>query len=365
MSTKIATVTPPMPTALTGLPEDTTDVVVSVGPADGSVLTLDNGAPAWLPSDSLAFLDTLYPGWQPYDPTATYADGDLVFNDGLMWQAHGDITPGDSEPPTAANGGDWFYGPYHVMDTVEFADSLATRITDASNLANAANTLAYRAIPMDPENVINSWSADTAYKAGNLCRVYSGERTLYFSSDIDQIGGTAPSLTNVATWTLVDGVGMLTNPYLFWHPLDDLKDVTAPADTPAGKVLGTTAVGTWGPIDPPAAGGDFLPLTGGFVSTADGYFLDIDGGAASFGAPAEAADESEMAGIAITEAQPGGPYALKLLSAVPAKLVSPAPVAPDDLVTKGYVDGRIWKGTQAAYDALPTKDPNVLFVVTG
>jgi hypothetical protein len=31
--------------------------------------------------------------------------------------------------------------------------------------------------------------------------------------------------------------------------LDQVGDVTAPANTPAGKVLGTTAVGAWGPVD--------------------------------------------------------------------------------------------------------------------
>jgi hypothetical protein len=30
--------------------------------------------------------------------------------------------------------------------------------------------------------------------------------------------------------------------------LDILTDVDAPADTPAGKVLGTTAAGAWGPL---------------------------------------------------------------------------------------------------------------------
>jgi hypothetical protein len=33
--------------------------------------------------------------------------------------------------------------------------------------------------------------------------------------------------------------------------LDDLLDVTAPASTPAGKALGTTGTGTWGPVDLP------------------------------------------------------------------------------------------------------------------
>jgi hypothetical protein len=35
--------------------------------------------------------------------------------------------------------------------------------------------------------------------------------------------------------------------------LGALYDVSAPVSTPAGKVLGTTATGSWGPIDPPAA----------------------------------------------------------------------------------------------------------------
>jgi hypothetical protein len=39
-------------------------------------------------------------------------------------------------------------------------------------------------------------------------------------------------------------------------PLDILTDVSAPPDTPAGKVLGTTATGQWGPVDPPSGGGD-------------------------------------------------------------------------------------------------------------
>jgi hypothetical protein len=36
--------------------------------------------------------------------------------------------------------------------------------------------------------------------------------------------------------------------------LGALYDVSAPASTPAGKVLGTTATGSWGPVDPPASG---------------------------------------------------------------------------------------------------------------
>ena len=38
-------------------------------------------------------------------------------------------------------------------------------------------------------------------------------------------------------------------------------------------------------------------------------------------------------------------------------------VAP--LATVGYVDARIWTGTQAEYDGLGTYDPTVLYVVVG
>lgn len=41
------------------------------------------------------------------------------------------------------------------------------------------------------------------------------------------------------------------------------------------------------------------------------------------------------------------------------------PVNAGDAANKQYVDGRIWKGTQAQYDALGVYDPDVLYVVTG
>lgn len=41
------------------------------------------------------------------------------------------------------------------------------------------------------------------------------------------------------------------------------------------------------------------------------------------------------------------------------------PTANGDAANKQYVDGRIWKGTQAQYDALGVYDPDVLYVVTG
>jgi hypothetical protein len=60
-------------------------------------------------------------------------------------------------------------------------------------------------------------------------------------------GNGYPALMLVTAEGSVGGGGAST--------LDDLTDVVAPANTPAGKVLGTTAEGVWGPIDPPAGGG--------------------------------------------------------------------------------------------------------------
>jgi len=41
------------------------------------------------------------------------------------------------------------------------------------------------------------------------------------------------------------------------------------------------------------------------------------------------------------------------------------PTQPLQAATKQYVDARIWTGTQAAYNAIGTKDPTVLYVVSG
>jgi hypothetical protein len=110
-------------------------------------------------------------------------------------------------------------------------------------------------------------------------------------------------------------------------PLDDLQDVTAPASTPVGKLLGTTATGKWGPVDP--------PVTGLTQADADARYVNVTGDAmtGSFG----------MGGFRI--------FGLG------------EPITADHAATKAYVDGRIWSGTQAQYDAIPTKDPTVLYVV--
>jgi hypothetical protein len=115
-------------------------------------------------------------------------------------------------------------------------------------------TVARHALPMDLTGIWPTWTDTRAYRPGDIAWVTGPDGAIdYFCSDIAQTGGTAPSRTNLATWTLIDGVNMATNPALFYRVLDDLRDVNAPTNTPAGKVLGTTATGVWGPVDPPAS----------------------------------------------------------------------------------------------------------------
>lgn len=35
------------------------------------------------------------------------------------------------------------------------------------------------------------------------------------------------------------------------------------------------------------------------------------------------------------------------------------------IATRSYVDSRIWTGTQAQYNAIGTKDPTVVYIITG
>lgn len=69
------------------------------------------------------------------------------------------------------------------------------------------------------------------------------------------------SLTDVDVGSAAAGSLLMKMPTGVWQgrpnpisTLNSLSDVTAPTATPAGKVLGTTAVGSWEPVDPPQSG---------------------------------------------------------------------------------------------------------------
>jgi hypothetical protein len=78
----------------------------------------------------------------------------------------------------------------------------------------------------------NGATLKEAIRRGSIATVHRG-------SD-----GTNPTLVVENLQNPADAGSSLT--------LDALKDVTAPANTPAGKVLGTTAQGAWAPVDAPS-----------------------------------------------------------------------------------------------------------------
>jgi hypothetical protein len=132
--------------------------------------------------------------------------------------------------------------------------------------------------------------------------------------------------------------------------LDALTDVTAPADTPEGKVLGTTATGSWGPVAAPA--GVPVPEAANL-----GQFLKagISGSFFWSALPAPTAQRLDwLADVAAPTNTPAG----KVLGTT--AVGTWGPVDPPASVDSW---GR-WVGTLAQYNALPTKDPSTLYVIT-
>lgn len=60
-----------------------------------------------------------------------------------------------------------------------------------------------------------------------------------------------------------------------------------------------------------------------------------------------------------------GKFPIKILATTDEVLLQADPLQAMGVATKQYTDSRIWQGTQAAYDAIVTKDPAVLYVVSG
>jgi hypothetical protein len=324
-----------------------TDVTAPATTVAGKVLgTTATGQWAPVPDAMLA----AYPEATVYDPAVTYNAGDFVLNEGLVWVAYETINPGDSQPPTQANGGDWFYGPISVPSLNDFANSVSDRVTQVDSGLSTARSIASRAVPMDSLGDIPLWSSTVQYIPADVVKVPSPTDVMgydYFSSDIAQTGGTAPSRDNVATWSLVDGVSLIQNKFIIQRALDDLTDVTAPTDTAAGKVLGTTAVGEWGPVDVPAE----LPAHTSFDS---GKVLTVHlDSIAWMNPPTQALPTlDQLQDVSAPGSTPVG------------KVLGTTAIgrwAPVDPPSPGW--GR-WIGTQAEYDAIVTKDPTVLYIVS-
>jgi hypothetical protein len=162
--------------------------------------------------------------------------------------------------------------------------------------------------------------------------------------------------------------------------LGALQDVDAPADTPAGKVLGTTAVGQWGPVDPPAGGGGGGPeawwttQVQGFLTVSNQWSAAYPQWDASTDYPRNAivgragmyyyAPEDPTTGVS----PPAAPWLpVNLLRIVQTKGMANGFAGLDShgKVPDSELTHPIWTGTQAAYDALPTKDPSTVYMIAG
>lgn len=119
--------------------------------------------------------------------------------------------------------------------------------------------------------------------------------------------------------------------------LNALSDVTVGAGTPAGKILGTTGTDQWEPVDPPVGDVTEAPVDGN-------QYVRQDAGWAAF-------DTSQV--LLLSGGTMTGPLTLD----------GTAPVADADAADKAYVDSRIWKGTQAQYDAIAPGEAGVLHVI--
>jgi hypothetical protein len=207
--------------------------------------------------------------------------------------------------------------------------------------------------------------------------------------------------------------------------LDALRDVTAPASTPAGMVLGTTGVGAWGAvpnpvpsIGPPDAG-KVLTVSGtSAVWAEDQAAVQAARIVGTNGVPAPWSAKAYAAGMVVSHSYtgdfgyvvdtywwavaPAGASDVPSVSPVWANLSLPAlynargmsheqadarylglgggtltgpltvpafpPPLPGNAIPKSYADStywHLWSGTQAQYDAIATKDPHTLYAITG
>jgi hypothetical protein len=168
------------------------------------------------------------------------------------------------------------------------------------------------AILADPEGNTLPWSASTRYFPGNPA---VGADGYLYTSDIIQTGGTAPSLSNLATWTVVSGTS--TGP------------AGVDALTTLSGVLGVPAVPSWWEA------------------------------------------RSYIVNTMVRHRKPSGVYGVYVASgpASAGQVPGVDPVwEPYDLVSLAAREPagvwKSWTGTQSAYDALAVKDPATLYVIT-
>jgi hypothetical protein len=273
---------------------------------------------------------------QPGDAHLVIETGDLwVWGTDGAWHDSGHVQ-GPAGPAGPA-------GPLDILTDVTAPANTPAHMGLGTTAVGEWGPVAFT--PLDPEGNVRAWSASTKYFPGNA--VIGADGYLY-TSDIVQTGGGAPSLSNLATWTVVSGGG---------------ASVLAQQGTAyATAIIGTTAAPSWwqpqaytignivahrkqngayglwaaaaaiGPTDEPGVSDKWerYDLTGLHDRVYTGLTL------------------SGMQDVSDTVASaPAG----KVLGTTAVGEWGPVSV--------------FWKGTQAQYDAIPTKDPNLLYCVAG
>jgi hypothetical protein len=202
--------------------------------------------------------------------------------------------------------------------------------------------------PLDPENNVRPWSASTKYFPGNPV---IGSDGYYYTSDIVQTGGAAPSLSNLATWTVVSGGGASV--------------MVQQASTRLLAVMGVSGL-------PPMWEPQVYTISSTVVhhTQTGAYGLWVASIATGPGDEPGVSDKWERYDL------------IGLHEDIRTRLHLSAMQDVDDSVTVapagkvlgttavgqwGPVDlpAPFWSGTQAQYDAIATKDPNILYCVAG
>jgi hypothetical protein len=226
---------------------------------------------------------------------------------------------------------------------------LESRVDGA--LTQAEADLLYLTVPSEAQ--APPWDPTATYTRGMMVRGADG----IYTSDTRQTGGQIPSATNIATWTL-----LATNAsfgYQASRSLAELLGLTPgglPDEWVAGHPYGLgSVVARNGKLWISLVGSNTVEPSATATAAWSDYTYDTLRSRVrdTYTKPEADARYLGLAGGTLT-----GPLT------VPA---FPPPL-PGNAIPKSYADStywHFWSGTQAQFDALPTKDAHTLYAITG
>jgi hypothetical protein len=184
-------------------------------PADaGSSLTLDALKDVTAPANTPAgkFIGTTAVGeWGPVDSPADTAVEMLLGANQVPnpWQAQAYASGQLVAHPYPNGVPSYWWAVRPAAPTDVPGVSAAWQSLNMSGVSNRVTATQNQSIPMDPTDAVHQWDPTTHYHPFDLAWTETDGRRYYYSSDIDQTGGTAPSPDNVATWTMISGVQIM------------------------------------------------------------------------------------------------------------------------------------------------------------